>query len=205
MQPRRKRSRFILGVLALGLLAGGALTAGPAQADSSIDPDVSSTGPLAVGPGPYYALPSWARKMGVVNRFVVLTDWSSAAVLDKETGLVWERTPELINLNFSWFDARSHCLARQTGNHKGWRLPSIHELASLLDPLRTNPALPAGHPFVIALPLNTSYWSATTNAAIDTQVWAVSLVNGVVGEDAFKAGSQARAWCVRGGMNAAAY
>ena len=79
MQQERRRSRLILGVLSLGLLAGMVLTAPPAQAVDAV--------------GPYYALPSWDRKMAAVNRFVVLTNWNSEAVLDKETGLVWERSP----------------------------------------------------------------------------------------------------------------
>ena len=193
MQQQRRRNRFIIGVLALGLLAGAALTAPPAQAVDAA--------------GPYYALPSWDRKMGVVNRFVVLTNWSSAAVLDKETGLVWERQHEPINLNFFWGEARAACMARTTGNHKGWRLPSIHELASLIDPAHTGtgPFLPAGHPFDIALPLNTDYWTATTNAADATQGWYVDLRTGAVGDLGPKAGGQARAWCVRGGMNADVY
>ena len=37
MQPRRRRNRIILGVLALGLLAGVALTAHPAQAQAVND------------------------------------------------------------------------------------------------------------------------------------------------------------------------
>ena len=47
MQPRRRRNRIILGVLALGLLAGVALTAHPAQAQAvnEVAPDVSAVAP----------------------------------------------------------------------------------------------------------------------------------------------------------------
>ena len=210
MQQQRRRSRIILGLMALGLLAGAALTASPAQADSSIDPAVSSTDPLAVGPGPYYAMPAWDRKMAPVNRFVVLTNWNSEAVLDKETGLVWERTPSGTN-NFSWSAARSHCLARTTGNHKGWRLPSVHELASLLAPPQVGPALPAGHPFVLVLPIVNVHWTATTAAdprlsdGTFPNAWFVNLHNGGVDDFAPKVGGQGNAWCVRGGMNADEY
>jgi hypothetical protein len=190
MQQQRRRNRLILGVLALGLLAGAALTAPPAQAVDAV--------------GPYYALPSWDRKMGVANRFVVLTNWSSQAVLDKETGLVWERTPSATN-NFSWNGALSHCLNRTTGNHQGWRLPSVHELASLTDPAHTGPPLPTGHPFVLTLPVVNVHWTATTNAADGSQTWFVNLHNGLVDNFAPKAGGEGNAWCVRGGMNAAAY
>jgi hypothetical protein len=199
MQQQRRRSGIILGLMALGLLAGMALTAGPAQAVDAV--------------GPYYAEPAWDRKMGVVNRFVVLTNWSSAAVLDKETGLVWERTPSGTN-NFSWSAARGHCLASTTGNHKGWRLPSVHELASLVAPTQVGPALPAGHPFVIVLPIVNVHWSATTNAAGPSFAtnaagpsfaWFVNFFNGGVDAGGPKLDGQGNAWCVRGGMNADAY
>ena len=75
MPQQRRCSGIIIGLLSLGLLAGTAVTASPAQAAS--------------GPGPYYAEPAWDRKMGA-GRFLILTNWNSEAVLDKETGLVWE-------------------------------------------------------------------------------------------------------------------
>jgi len=188
--PQYKRpNRIILGLVALGLLAGVALTANPAQA-------VDAT-------GPYYADPAWDQKLPAATRFVVLTNWNSEAVLDKETALVWERSPA--DDFHSWAEARLHCTSRETGTRKGWRLPSIHELASLLHPLNTGPALPAGHPFVLVLPIVNVHWSATTNAVTDTQVWFVNFDNGVVDEFAPKTGGEGNAWCVRGGMNAAAY
>ena len=38
--------------------------------------------------GPYYATPSWNQQLPAATRFIVLTNWASAAVLDRETGLV---------------------------------------------------------------------------------------------------------------------
>ena len=150
MPQQRRRSGLIIGLLALGLLAGAALTAGPAQAVDAV--------------GPYYALPSWDRKMAPANRFVVLTNWNSEAVLDKETGLMWEKSPSVIGDGVLWSAARSHCLGSTTGNRKGWRLPSIHELQSLIDPSVPSPApmLPPGHPF-----LNVQFGQATPAAGQD--------------------------------------
>jgi len=44
--------------------------------------------------GPYYATPSWDQKLqcdtqATCPRFIVLSNWGGAAVLDRETGLVW--------------------------------------------------------------------------------------------------------------------
>ena len=133
MRPRTRCYRLILGLLTVGLLAGAALTDGPAQAAS--------------GPGPFYAEPAWDQKLAcptIANcpRFLVLTNWNNEAVLDKETGLVWERSPALTT--HTWGEARFQCTGRTTGNRHGWRLPSIHELASLNHPERGPPNPPAG-------------------------------------------------------------
>jgi hypothetical protein len=188
MQQRRRRSGITIGLLSLGLLAGVALTASPAQAAS--------------GNGPYYAEPAWDRKM-LANRFLILTNWASEAVLDKETGLVWERSPDAAKTT-TWFEARVACTARTTGNRKGWRLPSVHELASLVDPsvASPGPTLPTGHPF---LNVESGYWSATTNAIFPAVAWTVAFNNGNVDSISKDDSGHTLVWCARGGMNADQY
>jgi hypothetical protein len=193
MPQQQRRSRFILGVLALGLLTGAALTAGPAQAVDAV--------------GPYYAEPAWDRKLACLTfatcpRFVVLTNWNSEAVLDKETGLVWEKSPNP-TAQPTWSAARLNCTGSTTGNRKGWRLPSIHELTSLIDPtVVSGPTLPPGHPFVTVF--KADYWSATTNVENPANAWGVGFDDGGVG-DGPKTITTPRAWCVRGGNNADQY
>jgi|SRR5262249_8694651 len=50
--------------------------------------------------GSYYANPSWDQQLPAATRFIVLSNWvdsnfpaGGAAVLDRETGLVWEISP----------------------------------------------------------------------------------------------------------------
>jgi hypothetical protein len=108
-------------------------------------------------------LRDWGRKFPASERFVVLAQFNNQAVLDKETQLVWQRTPfqSLLPYRNSAVDS---CTDRSNGGRLGWRLPSLHELASLVDPSAApgSLALPAGHPF-IAVPLGVygEYWTAT--------------------------------------------
>ena len=46
-----------------------------------------------VANGPYYAWPSWDQTLPSSTRFIVWANFNSQAVLDRETGLVWERSP----------------------------------------------------------------------------------------------------------------
>jgi len=155
---------------------------------------------------PCSAEPAWDQKLDPAKRFLVLADWFNEAVLDKETGLVWEKTTASDQRH--WTDgigldgARRYCIARGVGGRKGWRLPSIAELTSLLEATPTNPSLPQGHPFSIQ-PTG-SYWSATTSAENSTDAWVVNLSTGHPSTSDKAIGSY-QAWCVRGGMNAEAY
>jgi hypothetical protein len=143
---------------------------------------------------------NWDKKLPSASRFTILSAFGDAAVRDDETGLVWEKTLETTEL--SWNDARAACADKDVGGRKGWRLPSIFELASLMDlSMRTGPTLPLGHPFTnVQLDV---YWSATTVAGTPNSAWLVFFDTGKV-LHGFKT-ITFRAWCVRGGMNADQY
>jgi Protein of unknown function (DUF1566) len=142
--------------------------------------------------GPYYAAPSWDQTLPASTRFVVLSNFSNAAVLDRETGLVWEQSPSTTTL--TWESAQVACLTKNVGGRRGWKLPSIQELASLVDPTASSPELPAGHPFTNVQ--SSDYWSATTSANSDT-AWVVFFNDGFVGGD--HKSITVYVWCVRGG------
>ncbi len=157
--------------------------------------------------GPYYATPSWDQKLqcdtqATCRRFIVLSNWNSEAALDRETGLVWLKSPKTDigaggNDPLPWSTARFNCAGRSVGGRKGWRLPSINELASLIDPSvpPPGPTLPAGHPFTNVQ--SSSYWSASTDADDSRLAWFVDFFNG--GPSANFKGNPNFLWCVRGG------
>jgi hypothetical protein len=129
-----------------------------------------------------------------------MSAFGDAAVRDNETGLVWEKTLETIEV--SWTDARAACADKDVGGRKGWRLPSVSELASLVDPsISTGPTLPLDHPFTNVQ--SSVYWSATTMAGNPKSAWLVFFDTGKV-LYAFKT-ITFHVWCVRGGMNADQY
>jgi len=125
-----------------------------------------------------------------------------AAVRDNETGLVWEQSPS--TSTFSWAitisflaTAAFHCNDLKLGNRTGWRLPTIQELASLVDRSQSNPALPAGHPFN-NVQSSRQWWSATTIATFASHAWSVDFSLGEVRND--DEASNGFVWCVRGGQ-----
>jgi hypothetical protein len=191
---------YTLGLILLGL-AGIAVS--PADADT-------------VAAGPYYATPSWDQQLPASTRFVVLSNWvdanfpsGGAAVLDRETGLVWERSPSTVT-GLTWVGAQEHCNGvdipsfptnipgARAGNRLGWRLPTLQELASLVDRrVAPGPTLPAGHPFGTSVQSGI-YWSATS-AAFPSFAWVVDFGGGNVNSGP-KDGGTNLAWCVRGGQ-----
>jgi hypothetical protein len=137
---------------------------------------------------------AWSQKLPSAGRFQIVLD--GLAVLDRETGLVWERTPSQVLgapwPDASWPDAIEACLAKVVANRKGWRLATLEELFSLVDETQSNPALPPGHPFGSL----SSSWSATSRPA-DTS-WAYFLNFGTGNAGSTVKTTATRFLCVRG-------
>jgi len=131
------------------------------------------------------------------SRFKCVFD--NLAVLDLETGLVWERL--LGTSEAPWAAAESLCLGSYTGGRGGWRLPTYEEFQSLIDTnASASPYLPEGHPFVNPSP-DKGYWTATTvstNASF-ARVAFLDLGGGVAPKVSADPADFRRYWCVRGG------
>jgi hypothetical protein len=152
--------------------------------------------------GPYYATPSWDQTFACATptncpRFIVLSNFNGEAVLDRETGLVWERSPS--PFAGDWTSALVRCLNLQVGNRLGWRFPTFQELRSLVDP--TTDFLPAGHPFSDVQQLK-FYWSST--GFLDNPDLMYVAVIGPVAASARLRTEQFLGWCVRGGLGVGA-
>jgi len=106
----RRTFSYTLGLVAAAVLA---LAAEPADAQT-------------IAPGPYYATPSWDQTLPPTTRFIVLSNFNDEAVLDRETGLVWERSPVSI-LGTDWFTAVSACERLIVANRLGWQCTFVLE------------------------------------------------------------------------------
>lgn len=113
----------------------------------------------------------WDQALPVAQRFVILQAFNSDAVLDNETGLVWEKSPQTTIAR--WSAARRICTEKVVGGQKGWRLPSLTEIRSLVDSsvAPPGPTLPPGHPFLAVQ--SAVYWSETRVGENPSGAWAV--------------------------------
>jgi hypothetical protein len=120
---------------------------------------------------------------------------SDDVVLDKVTGLVWPRDASLYGYK-EWQEAIDYCRHNLTmTGHKGWRLPTVEELSSLIDLSQVFPTLPSGHPFVYVE--NSYWWSSTTYESDSSRAWGVSVYYSNVYD--FGKNSDRLVWPVRGG------
>ncbi|MFZ1748528.1 MAG: DUF1566 domain-containing protein [Nitrospirales bacterium] len=208
---RRTAGRWIM--ITLGFIMGVVFSSGTALA-GTLEPPASAVdgagNPVATGATP----PAWDKVLPAndtgdscrSSRFTCVM--GGQAVLDNETGLVWEKAPETF-LGY-WTDARGACMNKNVGGRRGWRLPSIQELSSLVDMSFTDEHglnVPPGHPFILdnAAELR-GFWSATKNALDPNLAWSVDFSGGIVQSlpivpsvPYHSASLFTSFWCVRGG------
>jgi phage baseplate assembly protein gpV len=108
-----------------------------------------------------------------VTRFTVLTEFNNEAVR-----------------------AQQRCLSSNTGGRKNWRVPTVQELNTLIDPSSTEIKLPDGHPFTNVEPA--IYWSATKAQKNATSALFVNFSSG--GTATLEKYMSTFVWCVRDGM-----
>lgn len=126
------------------------------------------------------------------------------AVLDRETGLVWQRTPSSGQPSsggpLPWGFAFGGCVAvARAGNRSGFRLPTVEELMSLIDPAApTGQGLPVGHPFSNVQP--GFYWSGTSDPSDVSRAYAVPIDTFIFVTASLPKVDNHSIWCVRGGQ-----
>ena len=181
------RAGWVLaGALALALVgvAARAIQAGPLDPPGPVASTMKTLGDLP---------PSWHRTLSLGSgqcdsqRFPCVM--SGGAVLDNETGLVWQATVSSALVN--WSTAVSNCTNAESGAHLGWRLPTAAELGSILIPGVGATAAPVN---LMAGP----YWTSDRTATDATRMVTMDSSTGKVSSESLGASATTRAWCVRG-------
>jgi hypothetical protein len=171
----------ILGVI-VGCVTVSLLVLGPGMAEAQVTAN-----------GSYYPTPAWDQTLPDATRYIILSNFNSEAVLDRDTGLVWERN---VTPSSNWANAAQACYNKAIGGRKGFRPATVEELATLLTPTPNNglgrPNFPFGTVF-------TFMWSSTTVADDPSKAWAVDFGDGSVTAHTKTECCGTGVWCVRGG------
>ena len=159
--------------LSMGLLAGSMALSVPTFAEQPV-------------------LTSRAHDTGA--RFTVLGESNREAVRDNKTGLEWEQSPAL-DMS-SWDIAQQRCSSSHAGGKTDWRVPTVHELATLVEPSSIEVKLPPDHPF--ANVEASIYWSSTERRENGAYASFVNFSNGR--SATLEKYMPSFVWCVRGQM-----
>lgn len=138
--------------------------------------------------------PAWGQLLPGEVRFELVLD--GKGVLDKETGLVWEQAPT-VPTN-TWSEARTRCSLLELGGRLGWHLPTVEQLASLLDRASGDKKVPPGNPFGTVWGRH-PFWTATPVPDAYGAAFQVDFASGDVTGAAMS--DLDHVWCVRGGQS----
>jgi hypothetical protein len=180
VQLPKSVARLLLVVLVVGLaIATSQFLTGPTIQKDALIADI---------------IKNWQEAHPSAERFLILSDFHDEAVLDKDTGLIWEMAPQTTTV--TWNEARATCAKRAIGGQRGWRLPAPTEMRSLVGPAVDSPIpnIPPGHPFLNIQP--TSYWTVVPEA---NQPYYAKYVDAFLGNVlSFFQIYTYPVWCVRG-------
>ena len=145
-------------------------------------------------------IPMWAMAESWVSlppseRWEVRPDFKNDAVLDKNTGLIVERRPDLTPRR--WTEAMEYCLGKEVGGVTGWRLPRGAEMPSMIDPNLPPPYLPPSVFPGVRSDRAVSYWTSEVLAVRPTAAGAFFGENKGFGFVDMSSSVES-AWCVRG-------
>jgi hypothetical protein len=101
-------------------------------------------------------------------------DNGDGTVTDNVTALEWQQlTPTMA---YTQPEALAYCAGLRLAGHADWRLPSVVELASIVDTGTYNPSIDST--FFPGTPAVGFYWSSTPYAGDASNAWGVYFNNG---------------------------
>ncbi len=118
-------------------------------------------------------------------------------ILDTETGLQWIQQTHVPAQEMSWQHALSYCEELVKDEYTDWRLPTILELSSLVNPAIIHPS--SSFPWPNYEVGKADFWSATSNPIDPYLAHHLAFNIGYINYGQTKTDT-ATAWCVRGGI-----
>lgn len=96
-------------------------------------------------------------------------------IKDSRTNLMWEDSPHVKEAKLTKPKAEKYCNTLRLGNFEDWRLPDIHELLTIIDYKRTEPALLKEFSYIEP---ESFYWTNTVVADESDAFWGVNFKRG---------------------------
>jgi len=151
--------------------------------------NLDPSGPPGPTMRPLDEVGTWSQVLPNEQRFKLVMN--NEAVLDRETGLVWDRSPS--TADYKWVEAMRSCYQLYKGGRRGWRPPTAEELSSFAD---SSSQLPKNAPFQINAQLG-PWWSSTGGLTDPNQPFLyLDAFN--IGDGQKNKTDTANVWCVRG-------
>lgn len=96
-------------------------------------------------------------------------------VKDEVTKLLWEDTSHVESTKTTHTQAANYCQKLELNGVKGWRIPTLHELLSIVNYNRYKPALLKEFNYYNE---DTLYWSSTPYVKRSDEYWGVTFKDG---------------------------
>lgn len=126
----------------------------------------------------------------------MIRDNTNLVVFDTATKLVWQDSSKTIDINYkrTWEEAVDFCETLDHGGYTDWRLPNIHELNTIADITKYQPAISD----IFMYCDQSYYWSSTTYGKSTglTKAWVIDFTNADTTADYLKT-TEAFIRCVR--------
>jgi hypothetical protein len=141
------------------------------QINTSLLPDTGQTtcyndlGQVVTCPSPENPLAQDGSYLMNPPSFTINTDGSAT---DNNTNLMWQREDD--NITRTWYEALNYCENLTLGGYTDWRLPTRHELFSIVDFGRYAPSINLSN---FPITKTDSYWTSSSNQYYPDDAWYV--------------------------------
>jgi hypothetical protein len=112
---------------------------------------------------------------------------SNGEVTDNYTGLIWQETYS--SATMAWSQAAGYCSSLSLDGQT-WRVPSLNELATLVDEARVAPAINrTAFPNTVYCGSGTWFWASEAYAGNGSYAWGINFCDGYTGYNSGASGA----------------